>query len=110
MSRDQSTMTEHPESSNRRFCRLTTKEILSHISSLFLPLMLGVFTAVITFHQQNVGVKQRLEDREIAREQREQDRNISREQREQDKTIAKNRLRDAVLVAYLNGYCKSIEG
>ncbi len=122
--RDQSTMTKHSDSMNRCCCRLTSKEGLSLIGSLLLPFMLGVFTIVITFHQQKVSVQQHIEDRYLAREQREQDLNISREQRqhdlnmlalqreqdlnisreqrEQDKKIADDRLRDAILVAYLN--------
>ncbi|CAF4091361.1 unnamed protein product [Adineta steineri] len=122
--RDQSTMTDQTKSMPSRFCGVSLQALLTLIGSFILPLMLGVFTVIITLHQQHVGVQQRMEDRKIARElreqdlnisreqrlhdlnmlglQREQDLNISREQRTQDKEIAEERLRDAVLVAYLN--------
>jgi uncharacterized protein YjbI with pentapeptide repeats len=83
MSRNQGTMTVS-NSATRRFCGLTVRDYLSFIGSLFLPLMLGVFTVVITLHQQNATIQQRIEDRQLAREQREQDLNMSREQRQQD--------------------------
>ena len=94
-----------------RSCGLTYRDLVKLAANLVLPLTLGIFTAVITLHQQNVTSKQRLEDRQLAteqrmqdlnisrlqrledrqlaREQREQDLNISHEQREQDKQIAK---------------------
>ncbi|CAF1460149.1 unnamed protein product [Rotaria sp. Silwood1] len=85
-------------------------KLINFISQLLLPLLLAIFTVVITFDQRNqnrlqiaedrrlaeqqrqqdlnISQQQRLEDRELAREQREQDLNISREQRETDKLIA----------------------
>ena len=121
---DRNTMTEQPGNSVGRFCGLTFREIFSFIGSLLLPFTLGIFTVVITLYQQNVATQQRIEDRNVAREQREQDLNISREQRqhdldmlglrreldlnisreqrEQDKIIADDRLRDAILVNYIN--------
>ena len=77
-------MSESSEQRSRRLCGLNLVDSLRIISSLLLPLTLGIFTVVLTFHQQNVATKQRAEDRQLAREQREQDLNISREQRQQD--------------------------
>jgi uncharacterized protein YjbI with pentapeptide repeats len=82
--KNQSTMTESLDDHNRTCSRLKLKPLLEFLSSLFLPLMLGVFTVVITFHQQNASDRQRIEDRHLAREQREQDLNLSRYQRAQD--------------------------
>lgn len=117
-------MTEESDKPARRFCGLTSKEIISLLGSMLLPFSLGVFTVVITLYQQNVATQQRIEDRKVAREQREQDLNISREQRqhdldmlalqrvldlnisreqrEQDKAIADDRLRDTILLNYFN--------
>ena len=77
-------MTENSGQPMGKFCNMNLRDILSVISSLFLPMMLGIFTVVITLHQQNTVTEQRLEDRQLAREQREQDLNMSREQRQQD--------------------------
>ncbi len=59
--------------------------MLKFVSSLILPLMLGVFTVVITFQQQKLAQNQRIEDMYLARQQRLEDKNESRLQREQDK-------------------------
>ncbi|CAF1255354.1 unnamed protein product [Adineta steineri] len=73
----------------RKFCcDLTLKECIECGSSLLLPLMLGVFTIVITLHQTNVAGQQRLEDRHIAKEERQQDLNISAQQRLDDRKQA----------------------
>jgi hypothetical protein len=70
---------------SRRFCGLTVKDALQFLSSLILPVMLGVFTVVITFQQQKLAQEQRIEDMNVARQQRLEDRNESQSQREQDK-------------------------
>ena len=74
---------------DRTFCALKAKHFLRFASSLFLPLMLGIFTVIITFRQQTEADRQRLEDRQLSREQREQDLNLSRDQREQDQEQAR---------------------
>ncbi len=79
----------------RKCCSLTLKDILTLLSSLALPLMLGVFTIIITFDQKNLSNKQRLEDRRLADEQRDQDLNISHQQRREDRESAREqRLQD----------------
>jgi hypothetical protein len=71
------------------------KEIFQCISSLLLPLVLGLFTVIITVHQQNVASRQRYEDRLLAEEQ---DLNISRDQRIQDRNIAEaKRIQDDLI-------------
>jgi len=70
------------------FCGLTVKDLLHTLSQFLLPLLLAIFTIVITFDQRNENRIQRLEDRRSSEEQRLQDLNISREQRENDRWIA----------------------
>jgi hypothetical protein len=55
---------------SRRFCGLSVKDGLQFLSSLILPLMLGVFTVVITFEQQKIARQQRLEDKIELKQQR----------------------------------------
>ena len=76
--------------SRRELAGLSLKEILNFASSLFLPLMLGIFTVVITFQQQRVATEQRIEDRWIAERQREQDFNLSNIQRQEDRQSAQD--------------------
>ncbi|CAF0948714.1 unnamed protein product [Rotaria sordida] len=73
----------------RRYCLLTGKHSLKIISSCFLPLVLAIFTVIITLEQKKDADLQRLEDRQLAREQRQQDLNISIMTREQDRDIAR---------------------
>lgn len=87
-SHDQSTMTERSLYSHGRF-GLTIKDGLQFISALLLPLMLGVFTIVITIEQQRVSKEQREQDLAELRLQREQDLNNSMLQRALDRQIAK---------------------
>lgn len=89
-SSDQSTNTEPTRSigTTHLCCGLRWKDILTIISQCLLPLILAIFTIVITFDQRNENRLQRLEDRRLADEQREQDLNISRDQRENDRWIA----------------------
>ncbi|CAF1251354.1 unnamed protein product [Rotaria sp. Silwood1] len=76
----------------RRICGgLTIKDCFQLFGSFLLPLLLTIFTVVITFEQRNESKIQRLEDRISAREQREQDLNVSILQRETDKAIAEER-------------------
>jgi len=68
--------------SRRRCCGLSVKDGLQFLSSLILPMMLGVFTVVITFQQQKLAQEQRIEDMNVARQQRLEDRNESQLYRE----------------------------
>ena len=79
----------------KKCCGLTMKDVLTFLSSLALPLVLGIFTIIITFDQKDISSKQRLEDRRLADEQREQDLNISHDQRREDRQLAREqRLQD----------------
>ena len=110
---EQATQTEQPLSEDRKYLGgLTGKNLLKFLSSLILPLMLGIFTVVVTFEQQNVARQQRLEDQQMARLQRLDDKNESRLQREQDWNISQtaiaaqnkataDRYQDEVLVTYV---------
>ncbi|CAF1465272.1 unnamed protein product [Rotaria sp. Silwood1] len=69
------------------------------IGSLLVPLILAIFTVVITFEQRNETSIQRREDRYRANLQREHDLNISAEQRELDKWIAQEQRKNDKLLA-----------
>jgi uncharacterized protein YjbI with pentapeptide repeats len=90
---EKATQTEQFKNQHRKYFGLTSKNVLQFASSLILPLMLGVFTVVITFEQQKVARQQRLEDKEESRMLRKQDREDSRLQREDDKNESQQ-LRD----------------
>jgi uncharacterized protein YjbI with pentapeptide repeats len=75
----------------RRYSRKCTKlykHILKITSAILLPLLLAIFTVVITFEQRKENDQQRFEDRELARVHREQDLNMSILTREADKYAA----------------------
>ena len=55
VSQEQSTQTDRSLLIPRQLFGLKLKDGLKFISSLLLPLALGIFTVVITFHQQNAA-------------------------------------------------------
>ncbi|CAF1217521.1 unnamed protein product [Rotaria sp. Silwood1] len=73
--------------SNR--CVKLYKHTVKLISALFLPLLLAIFTVIVTFEQRKENYQQRFEDRELARIHREQELNISILTREADKLAAR---------------------
>ncbi|CAF1542387.1 unnamed protein product [Rotaria magnacalcarata] len=77
---DQATQTSH----YRKKHSLILKDGLQFVSSLIIPVMLGVFTVVTTIHQQKTAREQRLEDLNESRHQRLEDLNESRYQRLQE--------------------------
>ncbi|CAF4130961.1 unnamed protein product, partial [Rotaria sp. Silwood2] len=82
-------------------CRLfgfKLRDSLKCISSLLLPLTLGVFTVVITFQQQKAAKQQRDEDRNASQLQREQDRNESALLRELERNLTDDRFSNSSLV------------
>jgi uncharacterized protein YjbI with pentapeptide repeats len=84
--------TQQPIAKQRhKYCGLTVKDWFQLLGTFLLPLLLAIFTVVITFEQRNESQIQRLEDRALSREQREQDLNVSALQRETDKLIAEER-------------------
>ncbi|CAF3236743.1 unnamed protein product [Rotaria socialis] len=58
---------------------------LRFISSLLLPLTLGIFTIVITFQQQTAAKQQRNDDREAAQQQRDQASNLDSKRYQNDR-------------------------
>jgi uncharacterized protein YjbI with pentapeptide repeats len=109
---EKATQTEEFKKQYRKYCGLTSKNVLQFASSLILPLMLGIFTVVITFQQQTLARQQRLEDKVESRLQRDDDRKELHEQRQQDWNISQtaqaiqnkvviDQYRDEVLVAYI---------
>ncbi|CAF4220130.1 unnamed protein product [Rotaria socialis] len=79
----------NPSRRRRQVSGLNLSDGLKFISSLLLPLALGVFTVVITFEQQKTTRHQRDEDRLAFQLQREEDRNSSRLQREEDRDASR---------------------
>ncbi|CAM2712554.1 unnamed protein product [Rotaria socialis] len=78
-----------PETRYRRCCTLTCKHCIKVTSAVLLPLLLAIFTVVITLEQRTDSEQQRSEDRELAREQCQQDLNMSILTRENDREIAR---------------------
>ncbi len=74
------------------------RDVLKFGSNLVLSLALGIFTAIITLHQQNVALQQRLEDRMLAQEQRDKDQSIADEKLVHEKLLAEDKVCDEVLV------------
>ena len=88
---DKSTNTERrPKNfaSRHVFCGLRIKDIVHIVSQALVPILLAVFTIIITFDQRNESRIQRSEDHRLANEQRLQDLNISRQQRLEDRLLA----------------------
>ncbi|CAF1027869.1 unnamed protein product [Adineta steineri] len=77
---ERSTQTDRSSRVTRHFNSLKTADVLKFLSSLLLPLALGIFTVVITFQQQQAAKQQRDEDRMASDKQRDQDKNLSDEQ------------------------------
>lgn len=73
---------------NSGACKRCYRHSFKLISAVVLPLLLAVFTVVITFEQRKENDQQRYEDRELARIHREQDLNTSILTREADRLAA----------------------
>ncbi|CAF4825849.1 unnamed protein product [Rotaria socialis] len=89
---ENSTQTKRNFVQNRKFCNVTFIQASKSISSLLLPVMLGIFTVVITVNQQNANKQQREEDQKAAEENRRVERDIAAE-----------RYRDDIFDAYIKG-------
>ena len=72
-------------------CGLKIKDILQCMGHLVVPLLLAIFTVVITFEQRQDTQQQRMQDLNISREQREQDKLTAEKQRDHDKKIAEEK-------------------
>ena len=100
VSREQSTQTKQGLSQYCNFSRLIIKNVFKFLAVLLLPLTLGVFTIVITFHQQKVAEQQWAEHRSDSRLERELDWNISKSNQEAQNIVVRDQYRDQVFVAY----------
>ncbi|CAM2707641.1 unnamed protein product [Rotaria socialis] len=108
LSLEKSTQTDQADLLPRKLFGLRLKDSLKFISSLLLPLVLGVFTLVITMQQQQLAKQQREQDRVSADRQREQDRNLSELQRVQEKNLNDERYQNEVLNNYIKEMAKSL--
>ena len=99
--REQATQTVTVRSPNRSYFGVDGQTLVKFLSSLMLPLMLGIFTIVVTFQQQSVARQQRLEDKNESRLQREQDWNIAQLAQFAQNKATSDRYRDEVLLAYI---------
>ena len=80
---------------------LTSNNALHLLSSLLLPLILGIFTVVITFEQQRITRQQWLADKNESRLQREQELQIAIDERTVQTRMNQERCKDELLVAYI---------
>jgi len=80
---------------------LTSNNALHLLSSLLLPLILGIFTVVITFEQQRITRQQWLADKNESRLQREQELQIAIDERTVQTRMNQERYKDELLVAYI---------
>jgi uncharacterized protein YjbI with pentapeptide repeats len=94
---EKATQTKQFKSQHRKYCGLISKNMLQFASSLLVPLMLGIFTVVITLEQQKVASQRRLEDKQ----QRDQDLYISQIEELAQIKAASIRYQSEVLVAYI---------
>ena len=86
-----------PARSSRPRCCLSKEHAFQLVSALVLPLLLGAFTVLITFQQQNTAREQWLEDRTMSKEQRQQELLIANGQREDLREESKNRYKEELL-------------
>jgi uncharacterized protein YjbI with pentapeptide repeats len=100
VSREQSTQTKQGFSQYCNCSRRIIKNAFKFLAILLLPLTLGIFTIVITFHQQKVAEQQWAEHRSDSRLERELDWNISKSNQEAQNIVVRDQYRDQVFVAY----------
>lgn len=87
--------------SQYRLFGLQTRDLLKCLSSIILPLLLGVFTIFITIQQQKIAREHRAEDRQEAFQQRKEQLESAKQDRDNQLVITGERYRDEVLVAYI---------
>ena len=99
--REKCTQTNQSSIIPNKCCGFKMKEGLQFISALLLPLVLGVFTAVITIQQQNTAREQRNQDRNAAENQRHEDQMAAKQLRELEGSLSENRYKDDAFDAYI---------
>ncbi len=80
----------------RRFFGLTLRDVLTLISSMILPLVLGIFTVISTNNQQKEVIRQNERDVSL----REQEWKIANQRNELQREMAHDRYRYDLLVTY----------
>ena len=95
---EKSAQTDPSLSLPRQLFDVKLQGVLKFISSLLLPLALGVFTVVITFEQQKA-----------AKQQRDEDRLASELQREQDKILNDEAYKNELLNTYIKDIAKLLD-
>ncbi|CAF3935373.1 unnamed protein product [Rotaria magnacalcarata] len=99
---DKTTQTDQFLVLSREFSGLKLKHVLKFLSSLLLPLALGVFTLIISLQQQQLAKQQREEDRNASKQQRIEDREATERLREQDRNSSKQqRIEDRIAAEQL---------
>jgi uncharacterized protein YjbI with pentapeptide repeats len=104
-----------PKQSNkfvRRICgirRVTFNQALKVISAMMLPLILGIFTIVISFEQHSMAREQRLEDRNELQQQRKQELDIANMQREIQQKLIDEQRREQTLANYMEDMGELLE-
>ncbi|UJR24867.1 hypothetical protein I4U23_006236 [Adineta vaga] len=98
---------------NKKCCRsISVRELCKIITQILIPLMIGIFTIVITLQQHYTGKENRKKDLEIAAELRQQQLRLDEQRRSQelaldearraqDLSIADNNHRDSVFNIYI---------
>ncbi|CAF4102058.1 unnamed protein product [Rotaria sp. Silwood2] len=81
-----------PLSEGQHTCGASFENMIKVISSILVPLMIGILTVVVAVVQIYIASQQRQQDLEIATERREQDLKLENQRRAQDFDIA-NRTR-----------------
>ncbi|CAF3502140.1 unnamed protein product [Rotaria socialis] len=89
--------------------RVKFRGSLKFVSSLLLPLTLGVFTVVITFQQQSAAKQQRDNDRNAAKQLRDQEKQDAELLRKQEKDLDKQRYENSRFDAYIQQIGKLLE-
>ncbi|CAM4983629.1 unnamed protein product [Rotaria socialis] len=99
--REKITQTDQSLRIANQFYGLKLKYGLQFMSSLLLPLVLGVFTAIITIQQQSAAREQRNQDRNASEKQRLEDQMAAKQLRELEGTLSDNRYKDDAFDAYI---------
>jgi len=83
-----------------RWCRLSLKDSIKAITSVLIPIMIGVFTLVLAWQQHVQGQANRLKDIEIANNERTAQIRLEEFRRDQDRQLAATIQMDSVLSTF----------
>lgn len=102
---DRTTQTDGQQRHYRTVYGLTVKDVLKLISSLILPLVLGIFTVISASNQQNDVIRQRERDVSLRR----QELDIANKQSDLQQQMNVKRYQDELLVAYMKDTSEVLE-